>query len=60
VDLLATCPPSLTGQLFNYPGLLILQGHGTLELKLDLYQLMTDYSSMGLREDTGSVGTEGA
>lgn len=51
-------PPSRASSLITL-GYWSSQGHGTLELKLGLHQLMTDYSTVGPWEQAGSTGTEG-
>lgn len=58
VDLLATCPPSSPASSLITLAYWSSQGHSTLELKLGLHQLMTDYSFMGPWEQAAGMGTE--
>lgn len=60
VDFLAACPPPLLASSLITLAYWSSQGHGTLELRLGLHQLMTDYSTMDPREQAGGAGTEGA
>lgn len=60
VDLLATYPPPSPASSLITLAYWSSQGHGTLELKLGLHQLMTDYSPVGPWEQAGGVRTEGA
>lgn len=58
VDLLATCPPLSPASSLITLAYWSSQGHGTLELKSGLHQLMTDYSSVGPWEQAAGEGTE--
>lgn len=59
VDFLAACPPPLLASSLITLAYWSSQGHGTLELRLGLHQLMTDYSTTDPREQAGGAGTEG-